>query len=127
MTKKIFATNAAPAAIGPYSQAVEAGDFMFLSGQIPLDPQTMQISGHDAASQAEQVLTNITAILAEAGLSTADIVKTVIYLIDLADFAAVNECYARFVPEPYPARTTIQVAALPRAARIEIEVTAKRR
>ena len=126
MPKQIINTAAAPAAIGPYSQAVAAGDFLFLSGQIPLDPLTGQLCANDISRQVEQVLNNIKAILASAGLDFSDIVKTVIYLTDLADFAIVNEAYAQSIPEPFPARTTIQVAALPRGARIEIEATAKR-
>jgi 2-iminobutanoate/2-iminopropanoate deaminase len=127
MSKVIINSPDAPAAIGPYSQAIQSGNFVFLSGQIPLDPLTMQISGSDAASQADQVLRNIGAILRQAGLDYTDIVKSVIYLIDLADFAAVNEVYSRYIPQPFPARTTIQVAGLPRAAKIEIEVTAQLR
>lgn len=125
MNKTIINSQTAPAAIGPYSQAVQHGDLLFLSGQIPLDPTTMQLSGPDISAQTEQVLRNIGAILRAAGSDYSDILKTTIYLVDLADFAIVNEIYAKFIPEPFPARTTIQVAALPRSAKIEIEATAK--
>jgi len=127
MHKQIINTKAAPAAIGPYSQAIISRGFLFASGQLPLDPQTGEIIGSDAASQAERILINIGAILQDAGLDYTDIIKVVIYLIDLADFAAVNETYSRYIPSPYPARTTIQVVALPRAARLEIEITAAAR
>lgn len=124
MSKRIVTSPAAPAAIGPYSQAVAAGGFLFLSGQIPLDPATGQLAGADAAAQAKRALQNIAAVLREAGLDFSAVVKTVIYLTDLADFAAVNEVYASQLAEPYPARTTVQVAGLPRGAKVEIEMTA---
>ncbi|MCB9496322.1 MAG: RidA family protein [Fibrobacteria bacterium] len=115
----------APAPIGPYSQAVRAGDWLFLSGQIPLDPGTGEIVGTSAAEQAERVLANLRAVLAEAGLDLGHVVRTTIYLVDLAEFAAVNEVYARhFSNSPAPARSTIQVSALPRGSRIEIDAIA---
>ena len=120
-------TTAAPAAIGPYSQAVTAGPYVFTSGQIGLDPLTGQLVGGDAAEQTRQVMANIAAVLAAAGLSFADVVKTTIFLIDMNDFAAVNEIYAEsFEGTGPPARSTVAVAALPRGARVEIEAIALR-
>ena len=124
MSKQVIQSSEAPKAIGPYSPGIKAGGLLFLSGQIPLDPVTGEIVGTDTASQADRVLKNIVALLKAEGKTTADAVKTVIYLTDLADFAAVNEVYAKYFSEPYPARTTIQVAGLPRGARVEIDVTA---
>jgi reactive intermediate/imine deaminase len=122
----VVSTPRAPAAIGPYSQAIVAGDLVFVSGQIPLDPLTGQLVGGDVSVQAERVLTNLIAVLAAAGCSAGDVVRTTIYLVDLTQFAAVNEVYARFFDAPYPARSTVQVAALPRAALIEIDAIAVR-
>jgi reactive intermediate/imine deaminase len=120
MSKKIIATAAAPAAIGPYSQAVQAGNTVYLSGQIGLDPATMQMAeGLDA--QAERVFGNLSAVAAAAGSSLADAVKLTIYLVDLGHFARVNEIMAQHFKEPYPARATVQVAALPRGALIEVD------
>jgi 2-iminobutanoate/2-iminopropanoate deaminase len=119
-----IATTDAPAAIGPYSQAVRAGGLVFLSGQIPLDPATGQIVSGDIAAQADRVMKNLGAILAAAGLGFGDVVRTTIYLADLTHFAAVNEVYARFFAAPYPARVTVQVAALPRASLVEIDAIA---
>ena len=124
--KKIHQTNDAPAAIGPYSQAVEAGDLVFLSGQIPLDPATGELVPGDVVAQTERVLDNLGAVLAAAGLGFAHVVKTTIYLTDLAAFPRVNEAYGkRFTTEP-PARATVQVAALPRGAQVEIDAVARR-
>lgn len=114
----------APAAIGPYSQAIRCGDLLFLSGQIPLDPETGDMAGQDVGVQARQVLTNLGSVLAGAGLGWNNVVKTTIYLCSLADFGAVNEVYAEFVAEPFPARATVEVSALPHGARIEIEAIA---
>ncbi len=121
--REIINTNSAPAAIGPYSQAVRAGDFVFTSGQIGLEPETGKlVEGVEA--QTKQVLTNLRAVLAAAGASFEQVVKTTIFLVDMADFQVVNTLYAaEFVSEP-PARSTIQVAALPRKARVEIEMVA---
>ena len=120
MSKKIIATASAPAAIGPYSQAVQAGNTVYLSGQIGLDPATMQMAeGIDA--QIARVFDNLKAVAAAAGGSLADAVKVNIYVTDLANFAKVNDAMAQHFSQPYPARATVQVAALPRAARIEIE------
>jgi 2-iminobutanoate/2-iminopropanoate deaminase len=119
-------TTAAPAAIGPYSQAIDAGDFVFLSGQIPLDPTTQTMVDGDVVAQTERVLENLGAVLSAAGCSFADVVKTTIYLIDLGDFQAVNAAYAtRFSSTP-PARATVQVSALPRGSRVEIDAIAKK-
>jgi reactive intermediate/imine deaminase len=117
-------TKDAPAAIGPYSQAVRAGGYVFLSGQIPLDPVTGQMVQGDVAAQADRVLKNLQAILAAAGSGFADVVRTTIYLVDMAHFATVNEVYARYFVAPYPARVTVQVAALPRGALVEIDAIA---
>lgn len=120
MKEKIY-TSAAPQAIGPYSQAIKAGQTVYLSGQIPLDPHTMNLVSDDIAMQVEQVLKNMLAVCEAAGGSFAQIAKLTIYLVDLAHFAIVNEAMTRYFAEPYPARTTIQVAALPKAAKVEIE------
>ena len=124
--KKIIRTEAAPAAIGPYSQAVEAGGFVFLSGQIPLDPATGRLVDGDVAVQTERVLENLGAVLAAAGLGFEHVVRTTIFLADLEDFARVNEVYARRFPASPPARATVQVARLPRDARVEIDAIAVR-
>ena len=122
--KKIISTDKAPQAIGPYSQGVKAGGLVFFSGQIPLDPATGEIKGETTAEQAGQVMENIAAVLGAAGIGFEAVVKTTIFMTDLADFAAVNEVYGRYFPGEPPARSTVQVAALPRGARVEIEVTA---
>lgn len=124
MSKEIISTEFAPAAIGPYSQAVRTGHFVFLSGQIPLDPQSGLIVGETTAEQARQVLLNMRAVLEGAGASFENVVKTTIFLVDLLDFQSVNEVYAEFFPQGPPARSTVQVAALPRGARVEIEALA---
>jgi len=127
-TRETIHTTAAPAAIGPYSQAVADGPYVFTSGQIGLDPLSGQLVGDDAAEQTRQVMANLAAVLAAAGLSFADVVKTTIFLIDMNDFAAVNQVYAEsFEGAPPPARSTVAVAALPRGARVEIEAIALRR
>ncbi|WP_372779921.1 RidA family protein [Litorivivens sp.] len=120
--KSIVSTDQAPKAIGPYSQAVKFGDIVFLSGQIPLDPNTMTMVGETAAEQAEQVFKNLSAVAAEAGGTLDDALKVNISLTDLNDFVAVNEVMARHFAEPYPARACVQVAALPKGAKVEIEV-----
>jgi len=117
-------TDKAPQAIGPYSQGVRAGGFVFFSGQIPLDPLTGQITGTDSIEQTEQVMINIEAVLSAAGLGFEDVVKTTIFLVDLADFAAVNEVYGRRFQKEPPARSTVEVKGLPRGSRVEIEVIA---
>lgn len=122
--KDTIATQNAPRAIGPYSQAVRAGELLFLSGQIPLDPATGQLVEGDLAVQTERVMKNLAAVLAAAGCGFGDVVRTTIYLVDLGQFAVVNEVYGRFFRAPYPARATVQVAALPRGAQVEIDAIA---
>ena len=117
-------TKQAPDAIGPYSQAVIANGMVFTAGQIALDPATMQIVEGDVKAQAEQVMKNLAAVLAEAGASFASVVKTTIFLRDMADFQAVNEVYGRALGESRPARSTVAVSGLPRDVRVEIEVVA---
>jgi 2-iminobutanoate/2-iminopropanoate deaminase len=117
-------TENAPAAIGPYSQAIKAGGFVFASGQIPTDPQTGQFVAGGIAEQTEQVLKNLRAVLEAAGSSLDQVVKTTVFLADMKEFSAMNEVYTRFFPEPPPARATVAVAGLPRDARVEIEVVA---
>jgi 2-iminobutanoate/2-iminopropanoate deaminase len=117
-------TPNAPAAIGPYSQAIRAGSFLFLSGQIPLDPATGQIVAGGIEPQTRQVFTNIGAILAAAGLSFAHVVSATVYVADMNDFARVNEIYATYFPAPAPARATVQVARLPKDSLVEIQVVA---
>ena len=125
MTRQAIATALAPAAIGPYSQAVDVDGFLFCSGQLGLDPASGElVEGVEA--QAERALRNLGAVLDAAGLAWADVVKTTIFLTDIGDFATVNGVYARFMPEPPPARSTIQVAALPKAGLVEIEAVARR-
>ena len=119
--KQPISTTAAPAAIGPYSQAVAVPGLVFLSGQIPLDPVSMELVGMDVAAQTEQVFRNLEAVATAAGGGLADLVKLTVYLTDLGDFATVNEVMARHMAEPYPARAAIGVAALPRGAAVEIE------
>lgn len=122
--KKVILTNSAPAPIGPYSQAIEVGNLVFCSGQIPLDPATNQVFTGDVKGQAELVMKNIEAVLTGAGLTFKNVVKTTIYLTNMADFQNVNEVYGRFFPEQPPARSTVAVAALPKGVNVEIEVTA---
>lgn len=120
--KKIISTSEAPAAIGSYSQAVRSGNFLFCSGQIPLDPKSGQMISGDIATQTRRVLDNIGAVLKAEGLPFENIVKTTIFLTDLADFQAVNEIYGSYFKNQPPARSTVQVAALPKGAKVEIEV-----
>ncbi|WP_298272563.1 RidA family protein [Geobacter sp.] len=122
--KQIVATDKAPKAIGPYSQAVKAGGFLFLSGQIPLIPGTGELAEGDIRTQTAQVMANIGGVLAEAGLGFGAIVKTTIFLTDLAHFAAVNEVYGGYFADNPPARSTVEVKGLPRGAMVEIEVVA---
>lgn len=126
MTKKAIRSTGAPAAIGPYSQAVEAGGLVFLSGQLGIDPSSGGLVAGGVVAQAERALENAAAVLAAAGLDFSSVVKTTVFLADIADFAAMNDVYSRFFPEPYPARSAFQVAALPKGARIEIELVASR-
>jgi len=120
----VISTQAAPAAIGPYSQAIRAGGFLFLSGQIPLDPSTGALVGGDVRVQARRVLENLSGILRAAGTSLEQVVKTTVYLADMADFPAMNEVYATFFTAAAPARATVQVSRLPRDVRVEIDAIA---
>jgi len=122
--KKIISTSEAPAAIGPYSQAVRSGRFLFCSGQIPLDPKSGQIVTGDIATQTRRVLDNIASILRAEGMTFESIVKTTIFLTTLDDFQTVNETYGSYFKQDPPARSTVQVSALPRGANVEIEVIA---
>ena len=124
MQKQIISTEQAPKAIGPYSQGVKAGGFLFLSGAIALDPLSGEIVKGGVEAETEQVMKNIASLLAAADVGFGDVVKCVIYLANMADFAAVNAIYGRFFPEEPPARVTVEVKGLPRNALVEIEVTA---
>ena len=117
-------TENAPAAIGPYSQAIKAGGFVFVSGQIPIDPKTGQFVAGGIAEQTERVLKNLSAVLEAAGSSLDQVVKTTVFLADMKEFAGMNEVYAKFFSEPPPARATVAAAGLPRDALVEIEVVA---
>lgn len=122
--KKVIATPEAPEAVGPYSQAIAVGNLLFCAGQIPLSPETGALVPGDTADQAEQVLKNIEAVLHANEMTFANVVKTTVFLTDLADFAKMNEVYAKYFTHPFPARSTIQVAALPKGASVEIEAIA---
>ncbi|HEV3158169.1 MAG TPA: RidA family protein [Candidatus Baltobacteraceae bacterium] len=122
---KVISTQEAPKPIGPYSQSIRAGGFLFCSGQIPLDPASGTLVEGTVAVQTERVMDNIAAILKAADISFDDVVKTTIYLIDLGDFAEVNAVYARYLGKTQPARSTVGIAELPLGARVEIEVTAR--
>jgi len=124
--RRAVSTDQAPQAIGPYSQAIDTGRYVFLSGQIPLDPATGQMIAGDIRAQTERVLRNLEAVLAAAGLRMEHVVKTTVFLVDLNEFTAMNEVYARYFPKSPPARATVQVAALPKGARVEIEAVAAR-
>ncbi len=127
MEKSIISTKNAPAAIGPYSQAVAWNNLLFISGQIPLNPTTGEMVTGDFESQIRQVLDNLKSILEAAGLTTSSVLKTTIFLTDLADFAKANEIYSQYFAENPPARSTIQVSALPKGAKVEIEAIAGKR
>lgn len=124
MDKKVISTKAAPAAIGPYSQAVAAGDLVFCSGQVPFDPETGELVSGSIAQETQRCMRNLEAVLAEAGTSLNRIVKTTIYVTDMNDFAEVNEAYGSFFDDEPPARATVGVAALPKGARVEIDCVA---
>jgi 2-iminobutanoate/2-iminopropanoate deaminase len=126
MANAIVNTDKAPKAIGPYSQAVVAGDLIFTSGQIALDPRTQQMVQADIRAQTERVMDNLAAVLEAAGVGFENVVKTNIFVVDLGDFATVNEVYGKRFPRSPPARSTVQVAALPKGARVEIEMVARR-
>jgi 2-iminobutanoate/2-iminopropanoate deaminase len=122
--KQAISSSGAPKAIGPYSPAIRTGQLLFVSGQVPLDPATGQMIEGDITAQARRVLDNIGALLTSGGRSFADVVRTTIFLADMNDFAAVNDVYGQYFSEPYPARATVQVARLPKDARVEIDVIA---
>jgi 2-iminobutanoate/2-iminopropanoate deaminase len=122
--KQAVSSPGAPKAIGPYSQAVRAGQLLFVSGQVPLDPATGQMVDGDIAAQTRRVFDNLGAVLEAGGRSFGDVVRTTVFLADMNDFAAVNEVYGTYFTEPYPARATVQVARLPKDARVEIDVIA---
>lgn len=121
---KVISTKKAPAAIGPYSQAIQVGNFVYTSGQIPIDPATGTFIEGGIKEQTRQSLSNVRAILEEAGLSMANVVKTTVFIADMADFADMNAVYADFFAEPYPARSAVAVKSLPKGALVEIEVVA---
>lgn len=123
-SRSAVSTEAAPAAIGPYSQAIRCGQLLFVSGQIPIDPVTGTVVSGDVAAQTRQVMANLGAILAAAGASFSSVVKTTVFLMDMGDFAAMNEVYAGYFENPAPARATVQAAGLPRNVRVEIELIA---
>ncbi len=126
MSKTSISTTAAPAAIGPYSQAVEAGGTVYVSGQLPINPATGAFAEGGIKELTRQSLTNMKAILAEAGLEMGDVVKTTVFLADMADFAEMNEVYTQFFSAPFPARSAVAVKTLPKGARVEIECVAVR-
>ncbi len=126
MAKKVLFTNNAPAAIGPYSQAIESGGFVFCSGQIPINPATGEVVQGDIKVEAEQVMKNISAVLKNADLQFSNVVKTTIFLTSMSDFAAVNEIYGKYFPTEPPARSTIAVKELPKNVKVEIEVIARK-
>lgn len=123
---KPIVTSAAPAAIGPYSQAIEVNGFVYASGQLPIDPATGAFPEGGVQEQTRQSLLNVKAILEEAGLTLANVVKTTVYLADMGDFAAMNEIYSQFFSQPFPARSAVAVNALPKGALVEVEVIAAR-
>src|SRR6476659_7804356 len=120
--KEVVSSDAAPKAIGPYSQAVRAGNLLFVSGQVPIDPATGNMIDGDVSAQSRRVFENIGALLQAAGLSFSNVVRTTVFLADMNDFAAMNAVYATYFREPYPARATVQVARLPKDARVEIDL-----
>ena len=124
MKREAVRTAGAPAAIGPYSQAVRAGGFLFCSGQIPLDPSTGKMVGGGIEAQAERVLKNLEAVLTTGGATLQSVVKTTVFLVDLADFSVMNAVYGKFFPKDPPARATVQVVKLPAGARVEIDAVA---
>lgn len=124
MEKQVINTSHAPAAIGPYSQAIRLGNLVFTAGQVALDPATGQLVEGDVVAQTERVMQNLQAVLSGAGCGFENVVKTTVFLQDMADFAAMNGVYGRFFPQNPPARSTVQVAGLPKNAKVEIEVVA---
>jgi 2-iminobutanoate/2-iminopropanoate deaminase len=126
MSRKIIATDQAPGAIGPYSQAIDSDGLVFTAGQIPLDPQTMELVGETAPEQARQALRNARAVLQAAGTSLADVVKVTVFVRDMGQFAAINEVYQEFFREAPPARSVVEVSGLPKGALVEVEMIARR-
>lgn len=124
MEKEIIFTENAPKAIGPYSQAIKAGNMLFVSGQIPFDPKTMTVVEGDIKAQTNQVMLNLKAILTKAGFNLSDVVKTTIFIKDMNDFAQINEVYGQYFTDHKPARATVEVARLPKDVKVEIELTA---
>ena len=124
MQKKALLTDKAPQPIGPYSQAIQAGQFLFLAGQVPLDPESGQLIEGDIVAQTRRAMDNVMAVLENAGLGPGHVVKTTIYLADMADFAAMNEVYGSYFKDTPPARAAVEVARLPKDARIEVDVIA---
>ena len=124
MSKQLITPAGSPAVIGPYSPGLKVGNLLFLSGSIPLDPATGQVVAGDITAQATRVMENIKALLSAAGADFSNVVRTTVYMVDLAEFAAMNEIYAKYFTQPYPARSTVQVARLPRDVRVEIDVIA---
>lgn len=124
MKKEVLTTNKAPEAIGPYSQAIKVGDFIYTSGQIPIDPATGQIVQGGIEAQTKQVLENLNAILTNAGSSFKNVIKSTVFVKDMNDFTAINNIYGQYFKEPYPARSLVEVARLPKDVLIEIEVVA---
>lgn len=122
----VICTKNAPAAVGPYSQAIDCGDFVFLSGQIPLVPETGLVADGGLEAQAHQMFANIQVVLAEAGMSLSNVVKTTVFMTDLSQFAAFNAIYAEYFKAPYPARSCVEVSALPKGVLVECELIAKR-
>lgn len=122
--KKVIVTTEAPAAVGPYSQAIALGNLLFCAGQIPLDPATGELVGTDVTEQTERVCQNIAGVLKANDMTFTNVVKTTVFLTDLANFASMNAVYSKYFREPFPARSTIQVAGLPRGSQVEIEVIA---
>ncbi|MEP6704033.1 MAG: RidA family protein [Acidobacteriota bacterium] len=122
--REIVSTDKAPDAIGPYSQAIRAGDMLFCSGQIPIDPQTGEFVSHDIGEQTDQVLKNLAAVLEAGGMNLGNVVKTTVFLSDMSDFAVMNEVYRRYFNDNKPARATVQAARLPRDAKVEIDCIA---
>ena len=125
MRREVITTDRIAPSVGPFAAAVRAGDLLFLSGQVALDPATGKLVGGDIGAQTEQIFANISAVLEAAGKSFDDVMKTTVYLADIKDFAAMNTVYARHFQTPYPARTTIQAAGLPLGAAVEIDVVAR--
>ncbi len=125
MTKKQIATDKAPAALGPFSQAIAAGGMLYASGQVPIDPATGELAGADIETQAKQVFENLKQVLQAAGTDFGSVVKTTVFLTDLANFGMVNDIYAEYFTAPYPARSCVQISALPKGALIEAELIAE--